>query len=41
MKRSYYSKSLNQFLVDESGNILGELAKNHEFNLEEQQKMHG
>jgi len=38
MKRSYYSKSLNQFLVDESGNILGELAKNHEFNLEEQQK---
>ena len=38
MKRSYYSKTINQFLVDEPGNILGELTKNHEFNLEEQQK---
>ena len=38
MKRSYYSKPLNQFLVDEPRNILGELTKNHEFNLEEQQK---
>jgi len=37
-KRSYYSKPLNQFLVDEPRNILGELTKNHEFNLEEQQK---
>src|SRR3989344_1058808 len=38
MSRSYYSKSISQFLADDSINILGELTKNHEFNLEEQQK---
>ena len=38
MKRFYYSKPLKQFLIDEPENILGELTKNHEFNLGEQQK---
>ncbi len=38
MGRSYYSKSINQFLLDDSRNILGELTKHHEFSLEEQQK---
>jgi DUF2075 family protein len=38
MKRSYYSKPLNQFLLDEPQNILGELTRHHEFNLEEQQR---
>jgi len=38
MKRSYYSKPIKQFLVDEPGIILGELTRSHEFNLEEQQR---
>jgi len=38
MKRSYYSKSIKQFLLDEPEKILGELTRNHEFNLEEQQR---
>jgi DUF2075 family protein len=38
MKRSYYSKPINQFFVDNPQTILGELVKNHEFNLEEQQR---
>src|SRR5579875_218169 len=36
--RSYYSKNLRQFLDDDNNNILGDLAKHHQFNLEEQQK---
>ena len=38
MGRSYYSKPLYLFLTDKNEFILGELAKNHEFDLEEQQK---
>ncbi|MEK6964467.1 MAG: DUF2075 domain-containing protein [Nanoarchaeota archaeon] len=38
MGRSYYSKSISHFLADDATNILGELTRNHEFNLEEQQK---
>ena len=38
MGRSYYSKSISHFLTDDATSILGELTRNHEFNLEEQQK---
>ncbi|MCX8178255.1 MAG: DUF2075 domain-containing protein [Candidatus Aenigmarchaeota archaeon] len=39
MGRYYYSKNIKYFLVDKTDKILGILAKNHEHNLEEQQKM--
>jgi len=38
MERSYYSSSLQQFLKDDSDFILGQLTKNHQFVLEEQQR---
>ena len=38
MGRSYYSQSISHFLADDDKAVLGELAKNHEFDLEEQQK---
>lgn len=38
MSRSYYSKPLTQFLADDTSHILGELTKNHQFNLEEEQR---
>jgi len=38
MKRSYYSNLLSQFLKDDPERILGELTRNHEFTLEEQQR---
>jgi DUF2075 family protein len=38
MERSYYSKNLQRFLQDNEHFILGELTKNHQFALEEQQR---
>lgn len=38
MARSYYSKNIEAFLNEESSSILGELVKNHQFALEEQQR---
>lgn len=38
MARSYYSKNLKEFLIDDNNRILGELTKNHQFALEEQQR---
>lgn len=38
MNRYYYYKTIKEFLGDENSFILGELAKSHEFSLEEQQK---
>lgn len=38
MNRSYYSKNLQQFFLDSDNTILGELTKNHQFALEEQQR---
>lgn len=38
MARSYYSKSVEDFLNEEKDSILGKLTKIHEFNLEEQQR---
>ncbi len=41
MNRAYYSKNLIEFLVDDNSHILGELTKNHQFALEEQQRNAG
>jgi len=38
MSRSYYSKGIQEFLNDDKDKILGELNKNHQFALEEQQR---
>src|ERR1700743_27519 len=38
MKRSYYSNSIPQFLLDDERLILGELSLNHSFALEDLQK---
>jgi DUF2075 family protein len=38
VSRSYYSKRLQEFLVEDKDKILGELNKNHQFALEEQQR---
>ncbi|MBT4327634.1 MAG: hypothetical protein HOD60_12155, partial [Candidatus Nitrosopelagicus sp.] len=38
MGRAYYSKELQEFLTDDNDGILGELANNHQFALEEQQR---
>lgn len=38
MTRSYYSQNVSNFLTENNSFILGELAKNHQFTLEEQQK---
>lgn len=38
MSRSYYHQPISQFLLDHPDLILGQLADNHEFDLEEQQR---
>ncbi len=38
INRSYYSASINKFLSDEPDLIFGELARNHQFDLEDLQK---
>jgi len=38
MSRYYYKNNITDFLVESTGSILGELAANHEFSLEEQQR---
>ena len=38
MSRSYYTNNVKQFFVDSNSHILGELSKNNQFTLEEQQK---
>ena len=38
MPRSYYSQDLEDFFTDNTDFILGKLTKNHQFDLEEQQR---
>ena len=38
MKRSYYQKSTDKFLAEDVNSIFGQLAKNHQHDLEDQQK---
>jgi len=38
MKRSYYANTIEQFIQDSDSSILGELAKHHEFALEDLQR---
>lgn len=38
MSRAYYSNSINQFVIDDSYKILGELSKWHSHSLEDSQK---
>ena len=38
MQRSYYSNPVGAFLKDNESSILGELARHHEFSLEDLQK---
>ncbi len=38
MKRSYYSNSIKDFLVESNDSILGELTANNQFSLEEKQR---
>jgi DUF2075 family protein len=38
MKRSYYQNSLDKYLAEDVNSIFGQLAKNHQYDLEDQQK---
>ena len=38
MNRSYYQNSIDNFLIEDKNSIFGQLAKNHQHNLEDQQK---
>lgn len=38
MKRSYYQNTIDKFLAEDVNSIFGQLTKNHEYNLEDQQK---
>ncbi|MCF6402957.1 DUF2075 domain-containing protein [Chitinophaga filiformis] len=38
MKRSYYQNTVDKFLEEETNSIFGQLAKNHQHDLEDQQK---
>lgn len=38
MKRSYYQNTINNFLYEDSNSIFGQLAQNHQHDLEELQK---
>lgn len=38
MKRSYYQNTIDNFLAEDSNSIFGQLAKNHQHDLEDQQK---
>lgn len=38
MKRSYYQNTTDKFLTEDSNSIFGQLAKNHQYDLEDQQK---
>ena len=38
MKRSYYQNTTDKFLTEDSYSIFGQLAKNHQHDLEDQQK---
>lgn len=38
MKRSYYQITINEFLIEDENSIFGQLVKNHQHNLEDQQK---
>ncbi|WP_312822993.1 hypothetical protein [Epilithonimonas sp.] len=38
MKRSYYQNTTDIFLAEDANSIFGQLAKNHQHDLEDQQK---
>ena len=38
MKRSYYQNSIEEFIIEDSNSIFGQLSRNHQHNLEDLQK---
>ncbi|WP_461789123.1 hypothetical protein [Pedobacter sp.] len=38
MKRSYYQNAIDAFRIDDVNSVFGKLAKNHQHELEDQQK---